>query len=170
MTSSVPDWTAPLHHIAESQYVAWPLANIVYLVIYATQKRVVTVEPGQGGRVEVFIWPSYWGWYDITDLLSAPEYSLLALCWNYFLGVVPIFFLATVLVNATFPDRFKRGAPTIGYGVSLTAVVCFAIAYVPANFGGFDGVLLWLAYGGTLGGTIIWNASSLVRSDPGEDP
>lgn len=156
------------------RYVAFPLANVVLSVVVVLAMREEVVRAGQGGRIDVFIWPNYWAAYHLQDLPpgAVPEYTFPALLWNHVLGLAPVYVAVTIAVNAWAPPSIRTWRPTVasrGWAVVALAggVVAAVVGLVVATFVGFEGVVFWLAAVTTGAYTCVHGVVTSVDSSAG---
>ena len=90
------------------RFLPWTVANVMLFIVVESQYEEVTVEPGQGGTVRVFIWPFYQETYTITDV-AFPSVSISwpALIGNYLIVVIPLYLVMAICWNLLVPDRFE---------------------------------------------------------------
>ncbi|WP_323676224.1 hypothetical protein [Halorubellus sp. PRR65] len=131
------------------RYVAFPLANAVLYLIVLVLLRETVVQSGQGGRIDVFLWPTYRASYSIGDLGPGARFQFQALFVNHAIGLVPCYLAATVAVNAWAPETVREWRPNISGRILLLSTVGgsvgFAVGFVLVMLSGFEGILLWLS-------------------------
>lgn len=136
------------------RYMSWLFANVALYTIIVGQYEEVVVEPGQGGRVEVFVWPMYWTSYQIQDIAfpAVPEYTWPSLLLNYALGVIPLYIVTNVGLSVIEPADDQTWEPSLsayGWGGIFLFLV---LTFIPAHLYGMLGITLW----------VILTSSSLV--------
>lgn len=142
------------------RYLSLPISNLLFFVIVIVYFESVVVEPGQGGTVAVYIWPTYWASYQIQDaLFSLPEYTWSSLILNYIIGFTPLYVATNVGLNVTVPATYKTWRPSLsGYAWSGVFALLL-LAHIPVHLFGYPGVVLWSVAAATSLETAVWVTS-----------
>lgn len=160
MTTAVDSSVERIRTYVRPSYVAFPLANVVLLVVAAVRFERVVAIPGQGGRIDVFVWPTYWGSYEIVDVgFALPEIGWGAFLANYALGVTPVYVACVLAVNGLGGSGWRRWVPAVDTWHYVVAAVGLLVAYIPASLFGYYAVYAWVAAVATLAYTILHDSA-----------
>lgn len=133
------------------RFASWLVANATLYAVIVWRYEEVVVEPGQGGTVAVFVWPTYWTTYQIQDIAfpAIPEYTWTSLVLNYILGVIPLYIATHIGLSVFDPADFLTWTPSLSaYGWG-GIVLFLALTFIPAHLFGMLGITFWVIIAST---------------------
>lgn len=151
------------------RYLSWPVANGILYVLVVWNLEEIVVEPGQGGTVAVYIWPTYWASYHLQDAMfgSLPEYTWTSLILNYVLGIVPLYVATNLGLNVTLPPKYKTWRPSLSRYAWAGVFLLLVLTFIPVHLFGFLGIILWVVIASTSLVTVVGSKihSALRRTE-----
>ncbi|WEL18362.1 MULTISPECIES: hypothetical protein [unclassified Halorhabdus] len=156
-----PDLTLPIDRIGrllKPRYISWLVANVLVFFLISRQSEEVVVEPGQGGYVEIFVWPTLRDGYRLTDTgFGGPTVDFAGLLWNYVVVLLPVYLALTVAANLVYPKTFRamEVTPIVYRDLWLVSILGGVLTFFLAAIVGYEGTILWLTMGLIIFGTLL---------------